>query len=398
MKRRFAWASALTLAAIVASQVETKAITNGVIVITTRANQDTAASGEFVTDEGGPGMVSPGDVAMIELLGDHGYTCRLLLDKMLSSRAGAWCSVPPDPFPWLEADLVNPNFAPALIIHSGSSAGADVPARNTSGIPIMMGEHTDLADRANAGALYMYSGGSQSSDPNGTATSGPSKYMKVLEPNHPIMQGIPLDAQGRVKIWRDPYPEEDAHLPVGGRLNYQYRWCAIPAANAAPATVVLGVLDGQETFSVFAVAEVGGVLAFNANLGDAATNDARLVHIFVNDTGSNNPRRIFNSLSDLGRVLFVRAAKWAMGETLTPYQPLGLIRVSQVSSTQIQLAWTGIATKNYKIIGTRNLPALSIADWQTVAEDIPGVDGTVTAKLDISSGPQYAFLRVLPVP
>jgi hypothetical protein len=46
MKYRFAWASALTLAAIVSSQVETQALTNGVIIISTREPQDTASLGQ----------------------------------------------------------------------------------------------------------------------------------------------------------------------------------------------------------------------------------------------------------------------------------------------------------------------------------------------------------------
>lgn len=151
--------------------------------------------------------------------------------------------------------------------------------------------------------------------------------------------------------------------------------------------------------SVFAVADVGAVLAFNANLGYAPTNDARLVHMFVNDTGSNNPRRIFNSLTDLGRVLFVRAAKWAMGETLEPYQPLGLIQTSMVGQSKLQLAWTGSASKSYKVLAIRDLAeASNISKWQTIVQDIPGTNGTVSVKLDISAGPQYAFLRVQPVP
>src|ERR1041385_342652 len=61
-----------------------------------------------------------------------------------------------------------------------------VPARNTNGIPVIMGEHTDVADRNNPGAIYMYSNGNTSTDPN---ESGPaSKYMKVLNPSHPILQ------------------------------------------------------------------------------------------------------------------------------------------------------------------------------------------------------------------
>jgi hypothetical protein len=227
--------------------------------------------------------------------------------------------------------------------------------------------------------------------------------MVVLNTNHAIMQGIPLDALGRVKIFRDSYPEEDAHLPTGGRLNYQYRWCAIPSSNAAPGTVVLGeiegVANGKDHMACFAVCDAGGILAFNVNLGYAATNDARLVHFFVNDTGSNNPRRIFNSLTDLGRVLFIRAAKWAMGETLTPYQPLGLIQTTLISPNKIKLEWTGQATKNYKIIGTQNLLGPSnFSNWQTVVQDIPGTNGSTSAKLDISGGPQYAYLRVMPMP
>jgi hypothetical protein len=399
MKHRTAWISALALAVFATGHNQTMAITNGVIVITTRANQDTASASEYVTDEKGPGMVSPGDVAMVELLGDHGYTCRLLLDKLLASRATAFCSTPPDPFPWLEADLLNPAFAPALIINSGSSAGADVPPRNTNGVPVMMGEHTTVGDRANAGSVYMYTNGGESTDPNGTASSGPSKYMVVLNTTHPIMQGIPLDAQGRVKIWRDAYPLENAHLPVGGFENYQYRWCAIPSSNAAPGTVVLGEIEGiaggKDHMAVFAVVEAGGILGFNATLGYAPTNDARLVHIFVNDTGSNNPRRIFNSLTDLGRVLFVRAAKWAMGETLTPYQPIGIIEVSLINPSQIQLSWAGSADRNYKILATTNLFGPSdFSNWQTLAQDIPGTNAVISRKFNISSGPQYAFLRV----
>ena len=88
-----------------------------------------------------------------------------------------------------------------------------------------------------------------------------------------------------------------------------------------------------------------------------------------------------------------------MGETLTPYKPLGLIRVSQLNSLQIQLMWDGTASKNYKILGTQNLlDAGNPANWQTVVQDIAGVDGPVSVKLDISAGPQYAFLRVKPVP
>lgn len=408
MKNRFVWASALTLAVITTSQTQT--LGQGVIYITTRAPQDTAASGEFINDEKGPGQCSPGDVGMGQVLGDYGYTSRLLLDKVLADLGGAWCSAPPASSLFLTP--LNANFSPALIIYSGSSSSGDVGARNTSGIPVMIGEHAVLAERAGKpGDVHMYAHGDASTDPNqGTPAS---KYMVVVNTSHPIMQGIPLDALNRVKIWRDSYPEENAHVPTGGFANYEYRWCAIAASNAAPGTVVLGELEGtyfdgsgssstppgpflQDHFSVFAVNDAGGLLA------DATLNPARLVHIFSNETGSNDPRRVFNNLTDLGRVLFVRAAKWAMGETLTPYVPTGLIQTTMVSPNKLQLQWAGSAMKNYKVLATANLLGASdFSNWQTVVQDIPGIDpgvGPTSVKLDISNGPQYAFLRVVPMP
>ena len=81
---------------------------------------------------------------------------------------------------------------------------------------------------------------------NQTATAtGPGQYMVVVAPNHPILQGIPLDSQGRVKIWRDPYPEENAHLPPSGspKPNYKYSWTYVDITTSivAPATTILGL-------------------------------------------------------------------------------------------------------------------------------------------------------------
>ena len=135
---------------------------------------------------------------------------------------------------------------------------------------------------------------------------------------------------------------------------------------------------------------------------EAVANTQRKVHIFVNEGGSGDSRRVFNALSDIGRVIFLRACKWAMGETLTPYVPLGLIQTTLVSPNKIKLEWTGAATKNYKVLGTANLfGAGDFSNWQTVVQDIAGVDpgvGPTSVKLDISNGPQYAFLRVTPMP
>jgi hypothetical protein len=387
MKNRIACASALALA--LCSQLTAWGATNGLILISTRAPQDTAASSEYATDERGPGMTSPGDVEMGNLLSHYGYSSRVVLDKILGNTAGAYCSTPAPGDIFTEP--VNAAYTPALIIVSGSSASADVATRNTNAIPIMIGEHADLSDRSNLGAVFLYSQGGLSTDPN--QGTGASRYMKIINTNHPITQGIPLDAQGRVKIFRDPYPEESAHLPASPKANYEYRWCSIPASNAAPATVVLGVLDGMETFSVFAVAEAGGILS------NGSTNEARAVHFFVNEQGSGGTRRIFNTLTDMGRILFVRAAKWAMGETLTPYQGLGLIEVSLAGPSQIRLTWQGTPDKNYKILGTRNLagPA-DFSNWQTVLQDIPGTNGLITRKFSVASATQYAFLRIQAVP
>lgn len=384
------------LAAAAGSEIQSLGATNGVILITTRKSQDSAYSATDWSDERGPGMCSPGDVAMVQLLGDYGYSCRLVLDAMLN---------PFDPIPG-NPDLflipANPNLTPNLIILSGSSGGADIPPISTNGIGVMIGDHTVLGNggpggRNNVGMTYMYTNGAASDAQNADASG---QYMKVLLPNHPIMQGIPLDAQGRVKLFRDAYPEENAHIPVGGNLNVvasRYNVTIQWVTNAAPGTQIIGVRDNNQERACFAVMDVGGAYADPNFWTGYASN--RLVHLFINENGSGNARRAFTWLTDIGRVIFVRAAKWAMGETLTPYQHLGLIRVSQVGNQQIKLAWDGTATKNYKILGTQNLlgPA-DFSNWQTVAQDIAGVNGEVSATFDVSGAKQYAFLRVMPVP
>jgi hypothetical protein len=419
MKNRFVWASAAALALTVSSQVEVLAQTNGVILISTRKSQDLSINTTDALDQKGPGQASQGDVAMAELLGDNGYSSRIVLDTSLNTAQGG------DPTPYLTP--ANPDFNADMVILSGSSGSADVPGMQSYGIPIMIGEHSCIGDRALPCSCLMYSNGTTSGNITDTTGASPvsdtnvppniigtnngigGQYMLVLQPNHPIMQGIPLDALGRVKIMRDKYPEENAHVPPTGKPNYEYSWTAIPAANAAPGTTVIGILDTNTTFyadgnwdpdhpksgtrAVFAVNDVGGMLS------DGSSNTRRLVHWIVNEDGSGGSRRMFNALTDIGRVIFIRSVKWSLGQTLTPYQPLGLIRVSQVAPMRIKLAWDAIATKNYKILGTQNLsgPA-NFSNWQTVAQDIKGINGEVSATFDISGAQQYAFLRVMPVP
>jgi hypothetical protein len=98
-------------------------------------------------------------------------------------------------------------------------------------------------------------------------------------------------------------------------------------------------------------------------------------------------------------VIFVRAAKWAMGETLQPYKSLGKIDVSVVGSQKIKLSWQASADKSYKILGTANLggPA-DFSNWETVAQDIAGTSGVISRTLDMSAATQVAFFRVTQAP
>ena len=188
MKHRFVWASALALAATITSQVQTMA---GVIMISTRKNVDSSWGTDALDGGKGPGMTTPGDVAMATLLGDHGYTTRIILEVLLGpGGAGYPMGGNPDDFLY-PTDL---NMAIGLVIWSGSSSSADIPPP-PFGIPLMMGEHVTLGDNAaRQGSIFMYYNGGDSTDPN--ESNGASKYMKVIAPDHPIMKGIPLDDQG----------------------------------------------------------------------------------------------------------------------------------------------------------------------------------------------------------
>lgn len=353
----------------------------GMIYISTRYQQDTGFGTEFVTDEKGPGMVSPGDVAMGSLLADHGYSFRLLLDRLLGPQAS---TVGQDPTVFTQP--ANAALKPVLAIMSGSGASADTPPP-PAGVPIMMGEHVCLGNNSGrAGSLYMYKG-TASNDPNDATAPAVSKYMKVVAPDHPIMKGIPLDADGRVKIFRDKYPDENAHLPDGGKSNYEWRWCTQVVADAAPGTTVLGTLDGDDTRSCFAVAEVGGMLA-----NDQKT-DVRLVHMFMNENGSGGSRRVFLALTDLGRVLFLRAAQWAMGETLEPYKSFRVLDVTPAGAGAVQMSWEGSPHQNYRVLASADL-----SSWSTVVQDVAGLDGTVKRKFDVSGAPSSLFFQIRSVP
>ena len=410
MKKRFAWASALTLAGITTSQTQALGVTNGLIVITSRTASDAlyrqiSSSTLYDADDyRGPGVFSPGDTAMAALLQENGYSTRLVPEWLLShslvdtqgvysAALPAYFAVAPNYY-GLAADFIygggggptkpgdtNNAYSASLVIISGSGSAFDMPPPNTNGIGIIMGEHTCIGDRSLNGksSIYMYST-IRSVDVTGTAL-GDAQYMKVLDPTHPILQGIPLDAQGRVKIWRDPYPEENAHVPSGGKANYQYSWLTVdlaptnvPPTVAAPGTKVLGVLGSDPNRAVFAVMDKGGSFGLTIPEGpwsSRTTSPSRLVHFFANERGSADSRRAFSCLTDIGKVIFIRTCKWAMGEALQPYQGFGIVQITPPTGQRItnSIGMTfvripaGTCTMGYWQSGKLPTEILNVAQW-----------------------------------
>ncbi|MEW6157283.1 MAG: hypothetical protein AB1813_07610 [Verrucomicrobiota bacterium] len=367
MRQQSFWASALALAMTTASCMQMQA---GIIMISSRKNLDSSLGNDHL-EERGPGQTTPGDVAMGLLLGDHGYSFRLAADVLLS-----------DPNFLIPA---NADFKIDLIIFSGSSSSADVQAAPAD-VPVMMGEHVTLGNNAGrVGSIFMYNG-TQSTDPN--EGNNATKFMKVVDPNHPIMAGIPLDSEGRVRIFREKYPEEESHVPTGGKKNYEYRWCTQLVADKAPGTTILGVLDGTPERSCLAVVDKGGMLANEQAAG------ARLVHMFTNENGSGGSRRVFNAVTELGRVIFVRAAKWALGEELQPFKAsFRIVEAKQSGPQGVMLTWESSTAYNYSIEASSG-----DGNWQPVVTDISGAEGTLSHTLQVAAAEKTLFLRVGRVP
>lgn len=183
------------------------------------------------------------------------------------------------------------------------------------------------------------------------------------------------------------HPDEELNVPEGGKRNFEYRWCTQALADKAEGTTVLGVLDGAEDRVCFAVVEVEGMLA------NGLTAEARMVHIFTNEQGSGGSRRVFLALTGWGRLLFVRAAKWAMGEEVPPYQPLKITGVTNDGSGLITLSWEGSIHNNYRVNASDDFQT-----WHTVADDILGQDGIMSQTLDISAAPDAVLLQIAAVP
>jgi hypothetical protein len=86
-------------------------------------------------------MATPGDVAMVSVLSDNGYSCRLVLDRLLGGAGPGFGLVGAEVF----LTPVNPEMEVKLAIMSGSGASADT-SPPPPGVPVMMGEHVCLGN------------------------------------------------------------------------------------------------------------------------------------------------------------------------------------------------------------------------------------------------------------
>src|SRR5436189_2662057 len=121
----------MALAVTITSQMTAMAATNGMILITTRLEQDLSWG---TTDSGnikGPGQTAQGDVAMETILGDYGYSCRFIIEAEFNPTKV-------NPFTQAAGNGDNyyfasdPNFDAALVINSGTSGSANIGPPNTN--------------------------------------------------------------------------------------------------------------------------------------------------------------------------------------------------------------------------------------------------------------------------
>jgi len=273
------------------------------VTITTRY------ASEYLDDNTTQGP-APGDIAMQILLQDNGVSARVVPDKTFYDLFGDL---------WIDNDT-GEEHAIDLAVLSGSSGSGDVPAVQTlftKGIGIVMGEHVCIAEEAKPGSIKMYKG---TSTGHGELLNNQIRKIKIVNKDHPITQGITTDAEGYVQVFRDPYPSEGLFtkwlntspkqiIPDG---LYQNRIALGPKADAAPGTVILAEIPVEFAPSegmvvCLAVLDKGGKLA------DGTVSTSRLVHWMTIEEGSGGPHRNFLALNAVGRTLFVRACRWAMG-------------------------------------------------------------------------------------
>lgn len=317
MKSKVFTVGALAFAMIATPPIVTVTAQNGVVVSLTRRHSDLSWTTRVREDPAGPGQSSPGDVGPLMFLQDHGYAGRVIVGVELnSSYMNAYLETDGNAAKYL-VPTEDTNFTASLVYMSGSDNQKRMPNLRDIRVGVLCGEHGLLGPGTSDGQLFMFENLAGVLSVNDYPAV---RYMKVIEPDHPIMQGIPLDSEGRVKIVRDPYPQENAHIAEGGFSNWNFKWNIPLVEDAAEGTTVIGVLDGDQWRACFSVADIGGLMA------DSSYTSNRLVHIPWQEGADPDPvNRSWQSTTTLAKVIFLRAAKWAMGETLTPYQSLGIV-------------------------------------------------------------------------
>jgi len=121
--RSYLCAGAFLLAAMLMSQISALGVTNGTIIVLTRDHQDISWNGRDgdpcdMWNYKGAGQTSQGDDAISALLGDYGYSVRMLVcAEMWEGLVNPFLSAPPDVNAYLHP--VNPLFDCALIVQSG---------------------------------------------------------------------------------------------------------------------------------------------------------------------------------------------------------------------------------------------------------------------------------------
>ena len=96
-------------------------------------------------------------------------------------------------------------------------------------------------------------------------------------------------------------------------------------------------------------------------------------------------------MTEVGKLIFIRTAKWAMGETLAPVQTFKVLDVTPVSKGVVQIRWEGSAAQRYQLLANTDI---TTSDWKTVVDDIPGRDGVVSRHFDVSAAPQTLIMRI----
>lgn len=208
-------------------------------------------------------------------------------------------------FLWWPTFLQDEGFQLAYV--TGTCWSSIAPDLTNSPVPVMMGEHSTLAQKASKpGSIGMFSG-EETHDQNG--------YDSILLTDegmtHPLTAGL---------------PEEIIIFGEGPSENPESAWAGLsaPVASAAPGTVVLAVWAHDANQAAIAVMEAGGKYA------DGTTAPARRIMPFFNggevrpNVAGDHPvtppvwLSSYDHMTPAGKAVMLRSFQWAMGETPTP--------------------------------------------------------------------------------